>query len=103
MIETDWGLPLKLDKRGLAADFRVLTPHVSTKGAIEKIMSCYVFHVLLGRDAYPLTATCYAWTLVNRIDLSGIALMNLPARDVQIPQDKSVNFPVHNRHFYPTP
>ena len=75
-----------------SADFCVLTLHVSMKGAIEKIMSCCMLCVS-HRDSYPSTATEYAWSLFNRIDLSGIMLMTLLSRDAQISPDKNVNFP----------
>ena len=79
-------------------DFCVLTRHVSMKGAIEKIMSCCMLCVS-HRDSYPSTATRYAWSLFNRIDLSGLALMNLLSRDAQISPDKNVNFPCTNAAF----
>jgi hypothetical protein len=75
-----------------SADFCVLTLHVSTKGAIEKIMSCCWLRVS-HRDSYPPTAAGYAWSLVNRIDLSGISLMSLLSHDAQISPDKDMNFP----------
>jgi hypothetical protein len=41
--------------------------------------------------------------LVNRLDLSGIALMNLLSRDAQISPDKNVNFPCTNAAFTLSP
>ena len=61
-------------------------------------MSCCLFRVS-HRDSYPPTATEYAGSLVNRIDLSGISLMNLLSRDAQISPDKNVNFPYTNAAF----
>ena len=72
------------------------------KGAIEKIMSCCLLRVS-NMDSYPSTANGYAWSLVNRIDLSGIVLMNLLSRDAQISPDKSVNFPCTNAAFTLSP
>jgi len=85
-----------------SADFCVLTRHVSMKGAIEKIMSRCMLCVS-HRDSYPSTATEYAWSLSNRIDLSGIALMNLLSHDAQISPDKNVNFLCTNAAFTLSP
>jgi len=82
-----------------SADFCVLTPYVSIYGATEFIMSCCLFRVSLFRDSYPSTATEYAGSLVNRIDLSGSSLMNLLSRAAQISPDKNVNFPCTNAAF----
>ena len=96
-----------------SADFCVLTPHVSMKGAIELLMSCCLFRVSIdsppwqggvaegrgGRDSYPSTATEYAGSLLNRIDLFRISLMNLLSRDTQISPNKNVNFPCTNAAF----
>ena len=82
-----------------SADFCALTHHVSMKSAIRMIMSCCLFRVSHLRDSYPSTATEYAGSLVNRVDLSGIALMNLLSHDAQISPDKNVNFPCTNAAF----
>jgi len=82
-----------------SADFCVLTPHVAMQGATELLMSCCLFCVSLFRDSYPSTATEYAGSLVNRVDLFRISLMNLLSRDSQISPDKDVNFPCTNAAF----
>ena len=82
-----------------SADFCVLTKYVSISGAVELLMSCCLFRVSLCRDSYPSTAMEYAGSLVNRLDLSGIILMNLLSRDAQISPDKNVNFPCTNAAF----
>jgi len=86
-----------------SADFCALTHHVSMKSAIRMIMSCCLFRVSHLRDSYPSTATEYAGSLVNRVDLSGIALMNLLSHDAQISPDKNVNFPCTNAAFTLSP
>jgi len=86
-----------------SADFCVLTPHVSMKSAIKKLMSCCLFCVSRLRDSYPPTATEYAGSLVNRLDLLRISLMNLLSRDAQISPDKNVNFPCTNAAFTLSP
>src|SRR5512140_2143092 len=48
-----------------SADFCVLTPHVSMKGAIGSFMSRCLLCDSLYRDSYPSTATGYAGSLVN--------------------------------------
>ena len=85
------------------ADFCVFTPHVSMKGAIRLPMRCCLFRVSLFRDSYPPTAAGYAGSLVNRIDLSGINLMNFLSRDAQISPDKGVNLPCTNAAFTLSP
>jgi hypothetical protein len=86
-----------------SADFCVLTPHVAIRGAIGLIMSCCLFCVSRLQDSYPSTANGYAGSLVNRIDLFRILLMNLLWRDVQISPDKNVNFPCTNAAFTLSP
>jgi hypothetical protein len=87
-----------------SADFCVLTPHVSMKGATRLLMSCCLFRVSQrlpaflqggvaegrgGWDSYPSTATEYAGSLVNRSDPLRTSLMNFLSRDAQIsPEDK---------------
>ena len=81
-----------------SADFCVLTPYVSIYGTTGFIMSCCSFRVSLW-DSYPLTASGYAGSLVNRLDLLRISLMNLLSHDAQISPDKNVNFPCTNAAF----
>ncbi len=86
-----------------SADFCVLTPHVSMKGAIRLLMSRCLFRVSLFRDSYPPKAAGYAGSLVNRIDLLRILLMNLLSRDALLTPDKNVNFPCTNAAFTLSP
>ena len=92
------GLPLKGDS--ISVDFCVPARCFYTNGAIEKIMSC-CWLCVSHRDSYPPTAAGYAWSLVNRLDLSGIALMNLLSRDAQISPDKDMNFPCIAARIFP--
>jgi len=69
------------------------TCHHPFSGASGLHQSRYLFCVSRLRDSYPSTATGYAGSLVNRIDLLRIFLMNLLSRDAQISPDKNVNFP----------
>ena len=82
-----------------SANFCVLTRHASTKGAIEKIMSCCLFRVSLCRDSYTSKEAGYAWSLVNRIDLLRITLITLLSRYAQISPHKNVSFPCTNAAF----
>ncbi len=75
-----------------SADFCVLTGYVSTVGAPGMLMRCYLLCVSLKGDAHLPTADGCAGSLVNRIDLVRILLMNFLSPDTQISPDKNVNF-----------
>jgi hypothetical protein len=53
--------------------------------------------------SYTSTAKEYAWSLFNRIDLSGIVLVTLLSRDAQISPDKNMNFPCTTAAFTLSP
>ena len=59
------------------------------------------FLCVSNRDSYPPTAARYAWSLFNRIDLSGIVLMNLLSHDAQISPDKACPGPDRERVNFP--
>ena len=82
-----------------SADFCVLTRRVSTKGAIEKIVSCCVLCVSLKRESRLSTADKCAGYLISRVNLFRQSLMNFLSRDAQISPDKNVNFPCANAAF----
>jgi hypothetical protein len=85
-----------------SADFCVLTRHVAMQGATRLFMMCCLFCVSI-MDSYPPTAAEYAGSLFNRIDLSGVVLMNLLSRDAQTSPDKNVNFPCTDAAFTLSP
>jgi hypothetical protein len=83
-----------------SADFCVLTPHVSMRGAIGLIMSCCLFCVSHCKGLIPARQhrICLV-PLVNRLNLFRNSLMNLLSRDAQTSPDKNVNFPCTNAAF----
>jgi hypothetical protein len=55
------------------------------------------------RDSYPSTASEYAWSLVNRVDLLRSLFMAPLPHLAQISPDKDVNFPCTNAAFTLSP
>ena len=86
-----------------SADFCVLTPHVSTRGATEMLMSRCLLYVSPKGDSYPSTAGGYAGYLVTRVNLFRPSLINLLSRDARISPDKNVNFPCTDAAFTLSP